>query len=102
REHWRARPGPGAGSALEQLSDPDAALSRLWDEQHDRHVLHALMELVRPDFTEATWGAFRRGALHREPARRPAPAPGVSVNAVLIAKSRVLSRLRQEARGLVD
>jgi hypothetical protein len=27
---------------------------------------------------------------------------GLSVNAVLIAKSRVLARLRQEARGLID
>jgi RNA polymerase sigma-70 factor (ECF subfamily) len=102
REFWRARPGPEAGSALEQLSDPNAGLSRLWDEQHDRHVLHALMDLVRPGFTEDTWRAFRRVALDGAPARDVAAELGLSVNAVLIAKSRVLARLRQEARGLVD
>ena len=37
-----------------------------------------------------------------KPARDVAQELGLSVNAVLIAKSRVLGRLRQEARGLVD
>jgi RNA polymerase sigma-70 factor (ECF subfamily) len=102
REFWRARPGPESGSVLDQLSDPDAGLSRLWDEQHDRHVLHALMDLVRPEFTDATWQAFRRLALDGAAARTVAAELGLSVNAVLIAKSRVVARLRQEARGLVD
>ena len=102
REHWRARREPEAGSLLERLGDPDAGLSRLWDEQHDRHVLHALMETVRPEFTEPTWRAFRRLALDGAAARDVAGELGLSVNAVLIARSRVLARLRQEARGLVD
>jgi RNA polymerase sigma-70 factor (ECF subfamily) len=102
REFWRARPEPEAGSFLEQISDPEASLSRLWDEQHDRHVLHALMEQVRPEFTGATWQAFRRQALDGAAARTVAAELGLSVNAVLIAKSRVVARLRQEARGLVD
>jgi RNA polymerase sigma-70 factor, ECF subfamily len=102
REFWRSRSEPEAASRLEQISDPSAGLSRFWDEQHDRHVLHALMNLVRLEFTEATWQAFRRQALDGAPARVVAGELGLSVNAVLIAKSRVLTRLRQEARGLVD
>jgi RNA polymerase sigma-70 factor (ECF subfamily) len=102
RELWRARPGPEAGDLLDQISDPGAALSRWWDEEHDRHVLEGLMSLVRPEFTDATWQAFRRVAFDGAPAREVAAELGLSVNAVLIAKSRVLARLRQEARGLVD
>src|SRR3954465_3146859 len=63
REFWRERPAPGSDSLLEELADPHAELSRLWDEQHDRHVLHGLMEVVRPEFTPATWQAFCRAAL---------------------------------------
>src|SRR5580765_5869566 len=37
REFWRARPEAEAGAILEQISDPNAVLSRMWDEQHDRH-----------------------------------------------------------------
>ena len=102
REFWRGRPGAAAASVLDQLSDPAGGLSRLWDEQHDRHILHGLMEQVRPEFTGPTWQAFRRTALDEAPARVVAEELGLTVNAVLIAKSRVLARLRQAAAGLVD
>jgi RNA polymerase sigma-70 factor, ECF subfamily len=102
REFWRDRPGVAADSVLAQLSEPATGLSRLWDEQHDRHVLHGLMEQVRPEFTEPTWRAFRRTTLEGIGAREAAAELGLTVNAVLIAKSRVLARLRQAAAGLVD
>jgi RNA polymerase sigma-70 factor (ECF subfamily) len=101
-EHWRSRPTPAADSVLAQLADPNGGLSRLWDEQHDRHVLHGLMELVRPEFTPSTWQAFRRLAMEGAAARAVAEELGLSVNAVLIARSRVVARLRQAAQGLVD
>jgi DNA-directed RNA polymerase specialized sigma24 family protein len=58
-EHWRERPAAASESMLAQLSDPEGGLSRLWEEQHDRHVLHALMVLVRPEFTRPTWPRIR-------------------------------------------
>jgi RNA polymerase sigma-70 factor (ECF subfamily) len=102
REHWRARPAPAADSVLAQLADPAGGLSKVWDEQHDRHVLRALMEQVRPEFSDARWRAFCRVSLDGVPARVAAEELGMSVNAVLIARSRILARLRQEARGLID
>ncbi len=102
REFWRRRPAAESASVLEQLADPGAPLSRLWDEEHDRHVLHGLMELVRREFTPPTWQAFRRLALDGAPARTVAAELGTTVNAVLIAKSRVLARLRREAGELLD
>jgi len=102
REFWRDRPAGEAGSVLDQLIDPAGGLSRLWDEQHDRHVLHALMEQIRPEFTEPTWQAFQRTAVDGGVALTVAAELGLSVNAVLIGKSRVLARLRQAAAGLVD
>jgi RNA polymerase sigma-70 factor (ECF subfamily) len=101
-EFWRARPTPGTDAVLQQLADPAAGLSCLWDQQHDRHVLHALMEQVRPEFTAATWHAFRRLSLDGAKVKDVAAELGLTVNAVLIAKSRVLSRLREEAKGLVE
>jgi RNA polymerase sigma-70 factor, ECF subfamily len=60
------------------------------------------MDAVRPEFADATWRTFRRVAIDGEPARAVAEELGMSLNAVLIAKSRVTARLRQEARGLVE
>jgi RNA polymerase sigma-70 factor (ECF subfamily) len=109
RNYWRgrgARPVAAGGSdaekMLEQLEAPNGDLNRLWDEEHDRHVLRRLLELIEADFEPATWQAFRALVLDGRPAPEVAVALGISVNAARIAKSRVLSRLRQESEGLVD
>jgi RNA polymerase sigma-70 factor (ECF subfamily) len=102
REFWRRRPTADLASVLDQLVDPRGGLSRLWDEEHEHHVLQGLLELVRPEFTPTTWQAFRRQALDGAAARTVAAELGQSVNAVLISKSRVLARLRREAAGLLD
>jgi RNA polymerase sigma-70 factor, ECF subfamily len=109
RDFWRARRGrpqaPGGGGfleAVEQLADPDSELSRRWDEEHDRHVTQRLLDMIRPQFAPSTWQAFQRVALESAPPDQVAAELGLSVNAVFIAKSRVLSRLRQEGAGLID
>ena len=88
---------------LEELESNDSALSRLWDREHDEHVVASLMERVRVqgNFAAVTWQAFLRHVQEGEPALQVAEALGLSVNSVLLAKSRVLKRLRQELDGLV-
>jgi RNA polymerase sigma factor (sigma-70 family) len=106
---WRARQTrpPATGDSdflkmLDQLEDPNSGMSRLWDQQHDQHVARRLMELVEPQFEPTTWKAFRRVALDGVKAAKVAAELNMSVNAVLLSKSRVLSRLRQEMQGLTD
>jgi RNA polymerase sigma-70 factor (ECF subfamily) len=74
----------------------------LWDREHDEHVAAALIKRVQGNFTPVTWEAFRRHVTKGEPAGEVAKALGLSLNSVLLAKSRVLKRLRQELAGLVD
>ena len=102
---WAGPQATGASdflAKLEQLEDPASGLSRLWDEEHDRHVVARLLEHIRPDFEPATWRAFEAVMLRGERPAEAAGRLGVSVNAVLLAKSRVLARLRQVGAGLVD
>jgi RNA polymerase sigma factor (sigma-70 family) len=87
---------------LDELESPDSALSRLWAREHDEHVTASLMRQVQGDFTPVTWQAFRRHVLKGEPAVQVARELDLSLNSVLLAKSRVLKRLRQEAAGLVE
>lgn len=102
RQPWTGLEGESCVSFAEQLADPASALSREWDRQHDQFVLDRLMATVRGDFTETTWIAFRRCTLDCEAAAIVAADLGLTVNAVLTAKSRVLKRLREEAAGLID
>jgi RNA polymerase sigma factor (sigma-70 family) len=109
RVFWRSRDvhpvatgDSGFEEMLGQLEDPSSGLSRLWDEEHDRHVVRRLLELIAPEFEPASWEAFRRLVLDGRPARDVAAELGLSPNAVRIAKSRVLSRFRREVAGLID
>ena len=58
--------------------------------------------MVRKEFTSSAWKAFQCLALEGKPAAEVAAEMGTTPNAVLLAKSRVLRRLREESRGLVD
>jgi RNA polymerase sigma factor (sigma-70 family) len=106
RAYWQSRQARpqlyGDGDILDQLEDPQSALSRAWDEEHDRHVARALLDSIRLEFTLPTWQAFEATVRDRRPAAEVAAELGLSVNAVLLAKSRVLRRLRQKAEGLIE
>ena len=104
RRQRQRRPAVGLDPAdgfLESLSDPNGDLAREWDSDHDRHVVEKLLAVVQPDFSPTTWAAFRRFGVEGEPAARVAEDLGLTENAVIQAKSRVLKRLRQEAGSLL-
>lgn len=109
REFWRSRRAhpiatgdSGFEAMLGQLEDPTSGPSRRWDEEHDRHVVRRLLELIAPEFEPTTWEAFRRLMLEGRPTTDVAAELRLTPNAVRIAKSRVLSRFRQEVAGLID
>jgi RNA polymerase sigma factor (sigma-70 family) len=85
-----------------QLEDPHSELSQLWNQEHDQHVWRRLVELIKPDFESTTWDAFQRVTVEGVKPAQAAKELGISVNAVFIAKSRVMRRLRQEMKGLSD
>jgi RNA polymerase sigma-70 factor (ECF subfamily) len=88
--------------ALDALPEPLDELARAWDEEYERHVFAGLLAVVQDEFTPSTWRAFRRIALEGASPRAVAAEIGLTVNAVTLAKARVLRRLRQEARGILE
>jgi RNA polymerase sigma-70 factor (ECF subfamily) len=108
RDCWRSRrvhpTAPGGtdfGEYLARLEDPADPLAREWDRQHDVHVTRRLLDRLRAEFEPRTWDLFRRFVLDGVPAEQVAAEFGTTANAVYIAKSRVLARLREEATGLL-
>jgi RNA polymerase sigma-70 factor, ECF subfamily len=87
---------------IDQLADPTGDLAKEWDREHDRHVFDQLLAIVRPDFSAATWLIFQQFALEGFPAATVAANCGVTVNAVIQAKARILRRLREEAGAFLD
>ncbi len=104
RKRRHKRPAVGLDPAeqfLESLADLNGDLAREWDQDHDRQVFAKLLGIVQPDFSPATWEAFRRFAVDGLPAARVAEEIKLSVNAVIQAKARILKRLREEAGELL-
>ena len=109
RAFWKARrkrPLAGMGDETErllaQLEDAGSSLARQWDREHDMYVLERLLAAAQRDVEPETWEAFTRYALRGRPAAAVAQELGVSENAVVLAKHRVLKRLRAEAADLID
>lgn len=109
RAHWKSRARHRTSQLpdetdfyLSQLEDPNGDLAKQWDKEHDKHVFDKLLAAVKPDFAAQTWRAFVKFALDGQPAAEVADELKISENAVLLAKSRILKRLREEAKGLLD
>lgn len=94
REHRRRlRRAEHASLSSDQPADvrlPDEQLDRAWDLA----VLKTCLGIVREEVSGTTYQLFHAYALEGEPADVVAQRHGVTVNAVYIAKSRVLARLR--------
>jgi RNA polymerase sigma-70 factor (ECF subfamily) len=109
RRFWRARDRrPQArgdsdiDARLAQLDEPASEMSQIWNREHDHYVLRQLLALAEPHFAPSTWTAFCRVALDGARPDVVAEEMEISRNAVIIAKCRVLSRLRQESEGLIE
>ncbi len=106
RTHRRRRRRAPAGldrgdDFLDRLADPNDKLSHEWDLDHDRYVFQKLQTIVRPDFNDTTWQAFERFGVGGQTAAAVAAELGMTANAVIQAKARVLKRLRDEAGELL-
>ena len=109
RDFWRARQYRPIATGdsdiqrkLDELADETSEVSRIWNQQHDEHVMRQLFAAVRPKVAPKTWEAFRRQMFDGASASEAAGELGISVDSAYAAKSRVLRILRQEAGGLID
>lgn len=89
---------PFAEGASDQGADDSALCSR--DEK--ALLLRRAIQQLEADFQPQTWQAFARVTLNGEAPPDVARDLGMSVNAVYLAKSRVLCRFRAEFAGLVE
>jgi RNA polymerase sigma-70 factor (ECF subfamily) len=87
----------GGSDAQERLLEVAEELSSGSSVQCVRESrLGPALEVVRCEFEPQTWRAFWRATVDQEPAADVAAALGLTANAVYLAKSRVLRRLREE------
>jgi RNA polymerase sigma-70 factor (ECF subfamily) len=85
---------------LADLAGPEAP--DMLAREYNEWLVGRALELMRNDFQPKTWQACLRCVVEGKTAQEVATELGITVGAVYMAKSRVLSRLRQELKGLMD
>ena len=108
RDHFRGqarRPHAVGGSEMQAMVQQIPELT--WDSTSDgsrfdstSDLMRRALALVKNDFAENTWTAFWRVAVENQAPGEVAQALGMSKWSVYQAKSRVLSRLRDELPDL--
>jgi RNA polymerase sigma-70 factor (ECF subfamily) len=98
RDGMAAHPGDGQ---LSDLAGPNPA-EEFDEAEYRQYVAHRVARFIQEEFSPAIWKAFWECVVADRPAAEVADELGTTENAVYLAKSRVLRRLRQELGGLLD
>ncbi len=84
---------------IPELADsPDSVFT---DQEFHQALAQRALILMKSEFEETTWRACWASAVDGRRATEIADELGISVNAVYLAKGRVLKRLRSELEGMI-
>jgi RNA polymerase sigma-70 factor (ECF subfamily) len=104
---WRNWQRKRATERRAEPFDPDALakesdLPELEEAEYRERLVHRALELLQTEFQPVTWKACWEFVVCDRPAAEVAAELGITPNAVYLAKSRVLRRLREELHGLLE
>ncbi|HMO14787.1 MAG TPA: sigma-70 family RNA polymerase sigma factor [Pirellulaceae bacterium] len=89
-------------TALSEIASHPAELEQQWEAEHDQYLIHRLLEIIKPEFTETTWRSFLECVIKGRDVEDVAAELKLSTNAVAIARSRVMRRLRVFSQDLLE
>lgn len=105
--HWRKQQERASGDtdALQRLHEiPQPGTlddSSEWDADYERQLFYFASQVVKQDFTPATWTSFWETAVEGRSGKDVAQELEMTVAAVYLAKGRVMSRLKEQIKLLV-
>ena len=103
RDFFRRRgkmPHTTRDGAVEVDMPDDAELFA--EQEYRQRLVSRALDLMQTEFGDSTWRACWETVVNDRPAADVAAELRITVNAVYVAKSRVLRRLRSELDGLLD
>lgn len=102
RRRERGSGDSGVRRLLDGIEGRDEEARQQWDREYENELLSAALRVLRPDFAEKTWRAFEMIVVEEQSPTDVAAQLGMKLHSVYMAKSRILTRLRQELDGLLN
>ena len=81
--------------------DPDT-VEFISDQEYNRLLTQQALHIMQSEFEPSTWQACWQTVVDGRPTSAVAADLDITENAVYLAKSRVLRKLREELAGLMD
>lgn len=94
--------GGQASERVHDIADETSDIEFLTEQEYNQFVATRALQLMKNEFESTTWQACWQSITTDLTALQIAENLGITVNAVYLAKSRVLRRLRQQLAGLLD
>jgi RNA polymerase sigma factor (sigma-70 family) len=87
-----------------ELPEPagDSPPDQDWNEAFHARVLRVALHRIRPHFEASSWQAFERVWMEHRPAAETADELSMSIEALYMAKSRILRRLEEEVQDIAE
>ena len=100
RDFWRKQknrqlPGSFGLSGIEEITSPDA-VEEMDEREYQLRLTRQCLEVIRSDFSQQTWDAFRLLAVDGRPVEGVMSELGITADTAHSARRRVLERLREE------
>ena len=96
-----AAPAEVGDAPLPHLAAEDT-IDAFTEAEYHSHLAVRALQLMQAEFQPATWKACWEQVVAGRPSAEVAAELGMTLNAVYLARSRVLARLRQAMKGLLD
>lgn len=93
--------GHGDSDPLSAVADP-ATLAEFWEADYRQQLVQRAIQIMQTEFSDKVWQACWQHIVLSRPAADVAEELGITSNAVRVYSSRVLARLRNELRDLLD
>ncbi len=87
---------------MNEVAETENPILEMEEAEHRQYLVGRALALMRAEFQPDTWKACWEFVVCGRRAEEVAAELGISVNAVYLAKGRVLRRLREELAGLLE
>lgn len=94
--------GDGGSAFLEQIRNCAAPPDAEFVQRYEHELIVWAAARVRGEFMESSWNAFEMTAIDHRPVREVAEELQVSPGSIYMSRSRIMARIRQLVREVVE